>query len=359
MKKKKKIALIELTSYHEECLYSQIQFLIKGNYELTLILNPKNNSNIQFYGIPKKNIILYNPRSSSFIGKRIANWFSLYQFIIKSDFKKIVFNTASSNKEVIALTKFLPKRIKCYGIIHNLKKLNRSTSQKIVSQRITEYYVLNDFLTNSADIENDKIKFSSFYPIFFPQYDSEQVPKNNNEIWICIPGELNYKRRDYEVILKALSYLAPTNHLKIILLGKMDSKKPDTIQFLKHAEQLGLLKYFVTFDNFIPNTVFHEYIKKSEYIMAPVSLTEQNYLAYKITGAYNLAFAYKKPLICPVELEVIPDLKETSHFYKNPTSLSQLFKKISENYVNKKISYDNPKWSFTEQQKNYLNLLET
>ncbi len=358
MIKKKKIALIELTSYHEECLYSQIQFLIKSNYDLTLILNPKNNSNIEFYGVPRKNIVLFNPRSSSFILKRITNWFSLYRFIIKSDFKKVIFNTASSNKEVIALTKYLPKRIKCYGIIHNLKKLNRSTSQKIVSQRITKYYVLNDFLTNSADIENDNIKLSSFYPIFFPQYDSEQVPKNNDQIWICIPGELNYKRRDYEVILNALSYLAPTDHLKIILLGKMDYKKPDTVQFLKHAEQLGLLKYFVTFDNFIPNMVFHEYIKKSEYIMAPVSLTEQNYLAYKITGAYNLAFAYKKPLICPKELIVIPDLQLTSYFYENAKNLSQLLEQISEGTLNPKTYYDNPKWSFKAQQKKYLDLLE-
>lgn len=350
---------MELTSYHEECLYSQIQFLIKGNYDLTLILNPKNNSNIDFYGVPKKNIILFDPRSSSFILKRISNWISLYRFIVKNNFEKVIFNTASSNKEVIALTRFLPKKIKCYGIIHNLRKLNQSASQRTISKRITDYYVLNDFLIDSATLKNKKIKLHSFYPIFFPEYTTPETIKKISEFWVCIPGELNYKRRDYTIILEALSKLEEMNNLKIILLGKMDLEKTDTKSFLSQVKEMGLENYFMTFDCFIDNSVFHEYIKKSDYIMAPVSLGEQNYLEYKITGAYNLAFAYKKPLICPEELSIIPDLNATSHFYKNAGVLSQLLKNINSGTLSRKKIYDDSKWNFETQQEKYLKLLET
>ena len=149
------------------------------------------------------------------------------------------------------------------------------------------------------------------------------------------------------------------NNLKIILLGKMDLEKTDTKSFLSQVKEMGLENYFMTFDCFIDNSVFHEYIKKSDYIMAPVSLGEQNYLEYKITGAYNLAFAYKKPLICPEELSIIPDLNATSHFYKNAGVLSQLLKNINSGTLSRKKIYDDSKWNFETQQEKYLKLLET
>ena len=305
--------------------------------------------------------------STTLLHTQASGWFAEQQLFHEAiehalqgeNFEKVIFNTASSNKEVIALTRFLPKKIKCYGIIHNLRKLNQSASQRTISKRITDYYVLNDFLIDSATLKNKKIKLHSFYPIFFPEYTTPETIKKISEFWVCIPGELNYKRRDYTIILEALSKLEEMNNLKIILLGKMDLEKTDTKSFLSQVKEMGLENYFMTFDCFIDNSVFHEYIKKSDYIMAPVSLGEQNYLEYKITGAYNLAFAYKKPLICPEELSIIPDLNATSHFYKNAGVLSQLLKNINSGTLSRKKIYDDSKWNFETQQEKYLKLLET
>ena len=357
MSDKKKIALIELTTYHEECLYSQVQFLYDDGYQVTLILNPKNSRNVNSYGISKGNIKYFNPRANAFFLKRISNWFSLYQYITKNSFEKIIFNTASSNKETIALTYFLPKRIRRYGIIHNLRKLNESTSQKIVTKKLKDYYVLNDFLLDSSEIDDKSITLHSFYPIFFPRYKPKKTIEKNEDHWICIPGELNYKRRDYNVVLKALSKLGKVGKIKVIILGKMPHDAPATIKFLKQIDELGLKKYFITFSDFIENEDFHSYIKKSDFIMAPVTLIEKQYLKFKITGAYNLAFAYQKPLICPKELDIIPDLKANSHFYEDENTLAKIFKGITDERLPKLELYQDEKWQYSVQQKQYIQLL--
>jgi hypothetical protein len=356
---KKKIALIELTTYHEECLFSQISFLKDANYDITLIINPKNSKNVDFYEIDKDCIKLFDPRGASNLLKRIFNWFFLYRYIVKNNFSKVVFNTASSNKETIALIRFLPNSIHCFGTIHNLRKLNHSSSQKSVSKRIKNYYVLNDFLVDSAQINNKEIKLFPYYPIFFPKYNSVSTIEKKDDIWISIPGELNYKRRDYKLVLKALSMLdSGTKNLKIILLGKLNSSNTDAKLFLDDLKTFGLNEFIYTFDSFIKNELFHSYIKKSDYIMAPVATAEQNYLKYKITGAYNLAFAYKKPLICPQEVAIIPDIKENSYFYKDSESLSELFKSLLSGTIEKKEIYSHEKWNYKSQYKNYLSLIE-
>ncbi len=353
----KKIALIELTTYHEECLYSQLKFLTDANFSVTLILNPKNAQNTDNYDVNLKNIKLFDPREASYFTKRLTNWFSLYQYIIRNSFDIVIFNTASSNKETIALSYFLPKRIAQYGIIHNLRKLNQSTSQKIVSKKLKKYYVLSDFLVNSVEIDDKSLQLRSFYPIFFPKYRQQKTIEKNGDFWICIPGELNYNRRDYDTVLSALAKIDKIKKIKIIILGKLDKARPASISFLQKVEELGLEKNIICFSGFIENEVFHAYIKESDFIMAPVSVTEKNYLKYKITGAYNLAFAYKKPLICPQELSIIPDLKVNSYFYENCDSLADLFNSIKNSSLDKIQLYQDEKWQFEVQQERYLHTL--
>ena len=41
----------------------------------------------------------------------------------------------------------------------------------------------------------------------------------------------------------------------------------------------------------------------------------RKYMTEKISGTYNLAFAYKKPMLCPEEMAVYEDFRDTSIFY--------------------------------------------
>ena len=353
---KEKVGLVELTTYHEECLHSQALFLKDAGYDVHLFIHPKLVNQIADYKALFTEIITIEATSKTFFLKRVLRFLKLHKIIRQNKFLFLIFNTASSKKEVIGLTFLLKNKVKCVGVIHNLKKVNSSLSQKLINRYIKKYFVINDYLLKSTEIDDKTLSFESFYPIFFPNYKTVDLIKPQNELWITIPGGLDFNRRDYITIAKGIS---KNTNIKIHILGKIDRKNEDTIAFLQYLELNNIDAKFHFFDEFIPNNLFHSYLKKSDYILAPVLIKNESYTKYKITGAYNLAFAYKAPLICPKPLEVIPDLKNHSFFYEDADSLSRLIDRLSNENESKKVFYQGPKWSFKNQQNKYIKFLKS
>ncbi|WP_291868844.1 hypothetical protein, partial [Maribacter sp.] len=260
-----KIALIELTKSHEECIYSQIKFLKEDSNKIHLIIHPNLENQTKAYHNMVSKIRIFNFDSSVFFIKRIIKLFKLYSYLKNQNFDTIIYNSASSKKEIIALNFLLPqKKIKSFGTIHNLKKINNSFSQKLISKNLKKYFVINDHLL-SPSFNNLNIKLHSYYPIFFPNFSPIEIVKEKDSTWICIPGELDYNRRDYDLILNAASAL---NNKKIlfIILGKVNKSNPKVQDFFKTLSNKKIENNFLLFDSFIDNNTFHAYLKKSDYI---------------------------------------------------------------------------------------------
>lgn len=351
------IVLIELTKYHEECLYSQIKFLKDSGYRITLIIHPSVKSQIAPYIHLLDRVETFNFDSSVFFLRRAKRFLQLYYFIKKQKINTIIFNTASSKKEIIFLCLFLNRKIKCIGTIHNLKKINHSFSQKLISKIITDYFVINDFLLSSVKLNNQDLNIESYYPIYFPEYQLKNLDKKPHENWICIPGELDYKRRDYNLILEVAKNFKNNHNIKFVVLGKVDKKNADAIDFFSKVELNELTKKFIVFESFVDNVTFHSYLKISDFIMVPVITTKKDYLKYKITGAINLAFAHQKPLICNSKLRLLEDLKENSLFYNDEKDLTQLLKTIANGKSPQMQLYRNKKWNYNFQKEKYISFL--
>ncbi|MEO0570537.1 MAG: hypothetical protein AAF039_02455, partial [Bacteroidota bacterium] len=118
-----KIALIELSKSHEECLYSQVQFIGAPNRNLHLYLHPKVTSLIGSYGLDKKQIFETKSVKGFF-----KNWvYALHLAKILGKYDILIFNTTSSNKllrNLMILLNFYP--VDCLGVLHNTKKLKSS-----------------------------------------------------------------------------------------------------------------------------------------------------------------------------------------------------------------------------------------
>lgn len=353
-----KIALIELTPSHEECIYSQVNYLKDAGYNITLIIHPKLRNQILRYESLIDCLKIYDFDSSNSLVKNLKQIANLYNFLISENFEKVIFNTASSKKEIIILTHLLPKKgIKCFGTIHNLNKLNHSFSQKLISRNIKKYFVINDFLLESIKIKDKSISLESYYPIFFPKYENQKIHTKKDELWICVPGELDYKRRDYDLLIDVAKNIKD-NRLKFIILGKANKAKEDVQHFFSRIEQLKLKENFILFNSYVENQQFHSYVANSDYIMSPVDIKTDNYLKYKITGAYNLAFSYRKPLLCDSNFKVIDDLNENSIFYENQNQLEKTLRHLIKDRLSKENMYCNPKWEYKYQKRKYLNFLK-
>lgn len=353
------VALIELNNYHQECLFSQIKFLKANHLQVTLIVNPKSKKHITSYLNLIDKIYYYEKKASFCFLKKLFLLFQLYRFIVNSKFDKIIFNTASSSKTLIFITLMLKlSNVECIGTIHNLKKMKSSFSQKLINIKIKKYFVLNDFLLSSYDIKNTNIQLASYYPIFFPEYQSISINKPENEIWISIPGEVNFKRRDYSILIDSLIKMQNKDHLKFIVLGKVNAVPNDCKVFLNLLNQHKLKSYFITFDAFVENDLFFSYLKASDYILANLQITDDSYLKYKISGVINLALGFKKPLIVPSKLNIINDLKHNTLFYD---SSEDLLKKLSKSIkTERKLTFiANNKMTFEVQQNRYLEFINS
>lgn len=206
-------------------------------------------------------------------------------------------------------------------------------------------------------LEDKSIQLQSFYPIFFPDYPWTTIKKTKDEIWISIPGKLDFGRRDYYLVANALEQLDSKENLRILILGNTNLSNPKNLEFIEHIKRNNLQEHFVTFDAFLDDNIFHNYLIKSDYILIPLDTIEENYAKYKIMGCYNQAFGYRKTLISPFGLSHIPDIGNHSIFYEGTNGLSSVFQQICQGVIEKK-EYPESKWSFELQKNNYVRFLE-
>lgn len=352
----KKVALIEIGKSHDECLYSQLAFLKEAGYWVSLICTQSLANQVKDFEVDEL-ILLDLPEKG-----KLAKWAQLIRlrnYLIKGNFNKAIFNTASINNVRNLLLLPFPSSIEFCGIIHHIKKLTHSRSQKFISRKVKKYFVLNDHLLRKLEAEALNLRLSSFYPIFFQSYPSTSLFKPDGEIWICIPGQIVFKRRDYIKLLEALDKDTIKPELKFILLGRSDQKSGDGRVVRQMIYEKGMENNFILFDGFIQNSTFHAYLQESDYIL-PLTHSTTNggsYLQDQVSGTFNLAFAYKKPLLCEDVFSSMEDFQENAIFYKLD-ELASFFQNLpSPNELNKQL-YQHPKWSFPNQQQAYVNFIE-
>lgn len=337
-----KIALIEIGGSHDECLYSQIKILSSVS-DLTLICNDSLRENTKRYDLIDRRIFVS-------IGKGYKKWvslFRLWRFLCLENYDKIIFNTAQGKLIKILLTFPSPKKTNFYGVLHDILKLNHSVSQKSISKKIKHYFILNDYL-------KDKIKtntsFSTFYPIFYPTYNLQSIHKIENEIWVCIPGQVELKRRDYKTLFESIKEHGISKHIKFLLLGRYGHKHGDGSYIREQISSLSAEDNFLIWENFIPVETFHTMVYYSDYILPLIHKGDKSGILYEnqISGAFNLALGYKKPLI--VEKNISNKFDEALTYNKTDIMLTiNSLKKYDENSL-----YLDKKWSFDFQRENYL-----
>ncbi|HZH70420.1 MAG TPA: hypothetical protein VFD80_08225, partial [Flavobacteriaceae bacterium] len=138
-----KIAVLEVGESHDECILSQVKGLKEKGCELI------------FCG--RKTVYQRNSLFKTFFdafyevevtGKKgdFKKIRTLNRWLKQQKVEKVICNTAQGghirNLALLALT----NDIKYYGILHTIKKIPGSFTQKIISLKIKHYFVLNDTL---------------------------------------------------------------------------------------------------------------------------------------------------------------------------------------------------------------------
>lgn len=306
-----KIALIEFGGSHAECLLSQFHALKNSNCHLTYIGTEE---------LWKQNPSLHPFADQThfihFEGKAIGDFkkaLRLNRFLKQQGISKAIFNTAQGG-HVRNMCLFAPGSVEFIGIIHTLKKFRGSFTQKLISKKIKKYFVLNDYFKDQLQDEKG-LRIESFYPLRFPDFQKE-VEKTAGEIWVTIIGGVENRRKDLMGSIPLMKLLPP--HFKFIFLGKSDKNKDEVKEFMKVIELENLNNRIKLFNHFVAEDDFDAHLKKTDFIwpmVHPSTASADQYFRNQISGAINVAFAYKIPLWIHEEYtSAWKDLENSIHY---------------------------------------------
>ena len=349
-----KIALIELGGSHDECLYSHIKIIKStADTDLTLICSESLKENVKLYD---------SVDNKWFVSLRsgLKQWIDIYRLwrrCKKEQFDKIVLNTAQG-KTISRFLRFpFGAKTKFYGILHDTKKIGSSHSQKIISRKVKRYFILNEYLAQNIKNEHKHdLKFAVFYPIFFPTYPQIPVDKKDDELWVCIPGQVELKRRDYKSLFDSIATHGIKKNVKILLLGKYGHAHGDGEYVLGKINDLSVSDHFLVWKTFIPVDTFHVMVQHSDFILPLIHEESDSGNLYKtqISGAYNLAVAYRKPLL--MEKHVIDTLADYECIAYQKDDIMKTINSLEKSTPAE--LYTHEKWSFDFQKANYLAFLD-
>jgi hypothetical protein len=357
-----KAALLEIYDSHDVNLYSQLLFLQKGGYETTLIVSEAHRRQVAGYGLDHETQFCRVTDK-----KGLALWKELWrirQLILDRGIEVVIFNTAHSNPVRNFCLLPFPKHIKFYGTLHGVNKLAGSLTQKIISRRIPNYYLLMDYMLEKAlKMPHAGLRFSVFYPIFHQDFPEAGLPeKEPGHIWIAIPGSVEYKRRDYLSLLEAFAKVERKPDVRFFLLGNGYHPHGNGADLKARIDALGLGEYFIFFNGFVPDEVLHTSLRRCEAVMPlihPINADMEKYLENQISGSFHRAFGYRKPLLLHDYYERYQDFRETGIFY-NLESLSDFLSRLPQELeAFGEERYNNPKWSLDVQARNYCAFLES
>lgn len=349
----KNFCIIELYKGHSECIYSQYIYLKNRNLKVFLISEEKAYSKLP--ELEFDDIYLFK-------SKGIFHWlktlFEIKKFLKKNKISTCIINTAENNKvrDLLLFT----KNISFFGIIHHIKKLDNSFTQKIITKKIRGYFTLNDYLTNNIRGKIDSAKkIDTLYSIFYPATDNMISLKPDNEIWIGIPGNIELKRRNYLDLIDAVKN-AGLKKTKFLFLGKPNENDIKTIEEKIIAHNIE--NRFIWFNSYLENNLFLSYINNCDFIMPLIhhELREE-YINNRISGSFNLGFGLKKPFLIEEKFKEIEDFNAFSIFYSH-TNLKNILKQIdSGEALNDKFERqlgNYSKFDFNRLKIKYLDMIE-
>lgn len=216
----KRIALVEIMPHHSEILYSQLLFLRESGFEVSLFCNEGIKSAVESF---RGNSKAYYYKSSG-----ISEIFRMSRDVrrSKNGFDNIILNTAQGSK-VLQFLLYLPLGLNVVGTIHDTNKLMRTKqkfskfiTQKLISSRINGYYVLAKYIDNKFTHTPTKYRHTWFEPSFFCDYRKLDLSTiEGNDIWVTIPGNISYARRDYNYVINLALNPELHSNVKFILLG--------------------------------------------------------------------------------------------------------------------------------------------
>lgn len=313
-----KVLLIELSDSHSEVFNPVRKYLAEAGYEVDCFVTEK--YPIENNGLVKR-VALEN---------RLRQLSELNRYIHAQKYENLFFNTAEglSVRDFCYLNHF--RNLNICGVLHQAKKLKRSYTQRVISSKIKNYFVLAEYIKDYASGLNDKVELEYFYPL--SPYSGE---KQTERLIITVPGEIALWRRDYEWLIEFIKNNIENIREKFyfIFLGSADN--PDGKKVIEYIKENSLDKVIKFYDSYVAENEFNKVVSSSDLIFSLLNPGVGEYDSYrrtKISGAFNLSFNYHIPMLLNNDFREAKDFQIISFFY-DKHNFSDVLNSINENSI--------------------------
>lgn len=355
------VAIIELSAGHEEVMYALAKMLEHQKIPVLLICTPKLKKRLAQLPISHE-VFWFEEEAGLWNFYRQTK--SLTRLLREKGVSHLIFNTAS-NTEIRNLLLFGLGKFNCTGVLHYGPKLKESFTQKQISFFIKKYMVPARFIAENMKPFPRGIRVSEFYPVFMPEFSRANVPaKGNGEIWITVPGQVETKRRDYDCIIELFQKQEIPGHVKIIMTGPAfhnwgyGNTIMNAIPEAVKSGQLMMFQEDLTWPEFIGLNQQADLIWP---LAHPGKGSFPQYSQWQISGAYNLAYGLKKPLLMHEYFKRYDEFSNFSVFYNLdslPDILANLMKRHAEREQIIRNIVDEEKFTLDFQSEKLINMLK-
>lgn len=354
----KNIALIEYGGSHTECLYFQLWALKNNGYKVFLICNKSLIERFPDRTLFEDILPLNDVGSGIPFKKKLSDILKIRKFIKKNDINSTVVNTL----ECRALTYlFLFPMAKCkniIGVVHYSKYVTKSGTFKWFYRRVKKIFFLSDYLFNNLGEIPKRLTISTFYPIYFPGYTDFPLEKPEGEFWVCSPGNVWRGNKDALSLIEDMSKNKLNGNVRIIFLGTVEQPIRDEINKLENPDSI------FCYGLYVPQNVMDAYMKKSDVIIPLIhqELNNRRYDTKRISGTYNLAYAYQKPMLLEKQvMESNNDFKDISIAYELDSIVGTINEISSNKETYSKVLHNiqnHPYLNIKRQAEKYIELIE-
>lgn len=348
-----RVAIVEIGGSHDECILSQLIGLKEAGAWIALCAtrnlyerNPKFATLVdEFHEVvfPKTAIGDFQ------VMRKLNKWFA------QEKISRVVCNTAQGG-HIRNLTLTAAKNVRFFGLIHTIKMLDGRFTQRLISGKIKDYFILNQTLVDYAD-KPTGIRLHVFYPLSYPSFNLT-IEKDQNECWISVIGGIENRRKDLDGLVQMLR-LMPLN-VKLILLGKSDEQSEDFKNFFAQLKANNLENRVAYFNHFLEQEMFDAYLKNTDAIFPlvhPGTPSADEYFTRQISGAINVAFSYKIPMMIHADYSDWQDFQTGVVFYEFENFQKQ-FEVFVNNLADLKISmFNNPTFDARAQNQNFAEIV--
>ncbi|MDF1674263.1 MAG: hypothetical protein P1U44_01005 [Vicingaceae bacterium] len=347
-----KIAIIEI-DYHPEVLKNMCNILDDTFMEITFYTTEKiykqvNDEHVfekfnwvyfsedeslkAFFLYHKENInssdiVFFNTLASNF------RFFSAFEFTGKK-----ILRVHNTNAYFSPANNYFPKWTLFYlfkDVSHIIRKtifsLDWYYRKKFIET--VDYFVFADEKLREYAIDEMLInKEKTLASIPLAHYsECYEKSKKTHEVVVTIPGAIDPRRKDYDMLYNALKIASPKFDapVKIYFLGKANGKYANFVKrMFKSLESKSLFISF--YKDRVPQSTFSSVLKSTDFLTLPLKI-ETRYTIYterygftKISGGINDMIHYGKPCVLTSLYPLSNELKQVTGQYSSVNEFAEI-----------------------------------